>query len=105
MIIIIMSGENVVAHLHGLGGTPVAHHMDALYCHQKGMEASISPLYSQVWRTHTAIKPVRYVGLHVEILALRYAGTYIAITPVRYFPVRYGGPDGAITPVRCGGPF
>jgi hypothetical protein len=26
MIIIIMSGENFVAHLDGLGGTPVAHH-------------------------------------------------------------------------------
>jgi hypothetical protein len=26
MIIIIMRGENFVAHLDGLGGTPVAHH-------------------------------------------------------------------------------
>jgi hypothetical protein len=26
MIIIIMRGENLVAHLDGLGGTPVAHH-------------------------------------------------------------------------------
>jgi hypothetical protein len=26
MIIIIMRGENSVAHLDGLGGTPVAHH-------------------------------------------------------------------------------
>jgi hypothetical protein len=30
MIIIIMRGENFVAHLDGLGGTPVAHHFVSL---------------------------------------------------------------------------
>jgi hypothetical protein len=30
MIIIIMRGENFVAHLAGLGGTPVAHHCSIL---------------------------------------------------------------------------
>jgi hypothetical protein len=30
MIIIIMRGENFVAHLDGLGGTPVAHHWHVL---------------------------------------------------------------------------
>jgi hypothetical protein len=30
MIIIAMTGENIVAHLDGLGGTPVAHHWPSM---------------------------------------------------------------------------
>jgi hypothetical protein len=33
LIIIIMRGENFVAHLDGLGGTPVAHHWTNLWIH------------------------------------------------------------------------
>jgi hypothetical protein len=48
MIIIIMRGENFVAHLDGLGGTPVAHHFSSLSSTTQPIDQHYNPISRQV---------------------------------------------------------
>jgi hypothetical protein len=73
MIIIAMRGENFVAHLDGLGGTPVAHHWyNALLHRWVGHILKITQCNFQGWYATETMRKSSF--LHFHSLTISFCG-------------------------------